>query len=234
VRTPSEYQSRVPLSCHEDYRPWLERVARGERDVLTGAPVVALQPSGGTSGGSKAIPYTRALQGELRRAIAPWVFDLHRSRPGLALGASYWSITPALQGRAVGASAVRVGFEEDSEYLGGFWRRLLGATLAVPADVRHVSDAESFRYVTLLFLLRRGDLRLVSVWHPSFCSTLCPGTGTPSSRTWGEPRCDHRPRSPPSSRRASARGFSRIPGGPRRFTAAHRTSPRGSGRSSAS
>ena len=172
VRTPSEYQSRVPLSRHEEYRPWLERVARGERGVLTGAPVVALQPSGGTSGGSKAIPYTRALQGELRRAIAPWVFDLHRSRPGLALGASYWSITPALQGRAVGASAVRVGFEEDSEYLGGFWRRLLGPTLAVPADVRHVRDAESFRYVTLLFLLRRGDLRLVSVWHPSFLTLL--------------------------------------------------------------
>jgi hypothetical protein len=172
VRTTGEYQSRVPLSGHEDYLPWLERVARGERGVLTEAPVVALQPSGGTSGAAKVVPYTRALQAEFRRAVAPWVFDLYRSRPGLALGASYWSITPALQGPAATGSGIPADLQEDAEYLGGFWHRLVGATLAVPADVKDVGDAESFRYVTLLFLLRRGDLRLVSVWHPSFLTLL--------------------------------------------------------------
>jgi hypothetical protein len=44
--------------------------------------------------------------------------------------------------------------------------------LAVPSSVRLVTDVEAFRYVTLLFLLRAGDLALVSVWHPSFLGLL--------------------------------------------------------------
>jgi hypothetical protein len=38
--------------------------------------------------------------------------------------------------------------------------------------VRHAPSVEAFRYVTLLCLLRARDLRLVSVWHPSFLTLL--------------------------------------------------------------
>jgi hypothetical protein len=67
---------------------------------------------------------------------------------------------------------VTVGFEEDAEYLGGFWSRLVDATLAVPSAVRHIRNLETFRYTTLLHLLRRRDLALISVWHPSFLTLL--------------------------------------------------------------
>ncbi|MCX6956550.1 MAG: GH3 auxin-responsive promoter family protein, partial [Verrucomicrobia bacterium] len=38
--------------------------------------------------------------------------------------------------------------------------------------LRHVADLESFRYITLLCLLRQPGLRLISVWHPSFLTLL--------------------------------------------------------------
>jgi hypothetical protein len=82
-------------------------------------------------------------------------------QPGAA-GAGAWS----------GAAGVPVGFAEDGEYLGGFMKRLVDATLVVPGAVRLVPDVESFRYLTLLLLLRRGDLALISVWHPSFLALL--------------------------------------------------------------
>jgi hypothetical protein len=44
--------------------------------------------------------------------------------------------------------------------------------MAVPAELRQVSDMEQFRYLTLLCLLRQHDLRLISIWHPSFLSLL--------------------------------------------------------------
>jgi hypothetical protein len=44
--------------------------------------------------------------------------------------------------------------------------------MAVPGAIRLVRDLESFRYVTLLFLLRRADLALISIWHPSFLTLL--------------------------------------------------------------
>ncbi len=70
------------------------------------------------------------------------------------------------------AGPVKVGFEEDSEYLGGFWKRLVDSTLAVPGTVRFAPDADSFRFATLRHLLRRRDLTVISVWHPSFLTLL--------------------------------------------------------------
>lgn len=172
IRTIEEFQERVPLSEWEDVAPWVDRIAAGETGVLTRAPVRALEPTSGSSSAAKRIPYTAAMQREIRRAVAPWVFDLYRRRPGLARGCAYWSITPVALEEEREASAVRVGFEEDSEYLGGFWSRLVDQTLAVPGAVRRARDVETFRYTTLLYLLRRADLTVISVWHPSFLTLL--------------------------------------------------------------
>lgn len=172
IQTPEQYQSRVPLSTWEDIAPWVDRIAAGEPAVLTRSPVRTLEPTSGSSAAAKRIPYTAAMQREIRRAIAPWIFDLYKDRPRLALGCAYWSITPVAVEEESGPSAVPVGFEEDAAYLGGFWRRLVDSTLAVPGSVRHIRNVDDFRYATLLFLLRRSDLSLISVWHPSFLTLL--------------------------------------------------------------
>jgi hypothetical protein len=167
-----EYQRRVPLARWADVAPWVDRIAAGERGVLTHSPVSVLESTGGSTAG-KRIPYTAALQAELRRAIGPWLVDLVRRDPGIARGRAYWSISPALvEPESPGATGVRVGFEDDAAYLGGLWRRLVDATLAVPGAVRLVQDPESFRYATLRFLLQADDLAFISVWHPSFLTLL--------------------------------------------------------------
>jgi GH3 auxin-responsive promoter len=172
IRRMAEYQDLVPLARWADVAPWVDRIAAGERDVLTRSPVRVLEPTGGSTA-AKRIPYTTALQRELRRAVGPWTFDLARRDPRLARGRSYWAITPVLAGRSERrGTGVQVGFEDDAEYLGGRWRRLVESTLAAPGALRLVADVESFRYLTLLFLLAARDLTLVSVWHPSFLTLL--------------------------------------------------------------
>jgi hypothetical protein len=172
IRTAEEYRERVPLMAGDDLAPWVDRIAAGEPCVLTRSPVRTLEPTSGSSAAAKLIPYTPTLQHEIRRAVAPWIVDLYAHRPRLALGTAYWSITPLALEEDRPAGAVRVGFEEDSEYLGGFWSRLVDATLAVPGSVRHLRDPDAFRYATLKYLLMRRDLTLISVWHPSFLLLL--------------------------------------------------------------
>lgn len=172
IRSAEDFQSQVPLSTYADFEPWIDRVASGEPNVLTRSPVRALEVTSGSSAAAKRIPYTAGMQKEIRRAVAPWVFDLYKDRPGLALGCSYWSISPVALEEERSDGPVKVGFEEDSEYLGGFWKRLVDSTLAVPGSVRFASDVRTFRFLTLLHLLRRRDLTLISVWHPSFLTLL--------------------------------------------------------------
>jgi hypothetical protein len=45
-------------------------------------------------------------------------------------------------------------------------------TALIWAGFRWVTDPEAFRYITLLFLARARELRLISVWHPSFLTRL--------------------------------------------------------------
>ena len=148
IRSYEQFRARVPIVDYDDLAPWIARIVRGEKSVLTRAPVTRLVPTSGSTGGRKLIPYTASFQRELNRAIGPWMVDLCRQHPSVPLGPAYWSISPALPA-ANEPSAVPIGFEDDSAYLGGVQRRLAESTFAAPSA-----------------------LRLVSVWHPSFFTLL--------------------------------------------------------------
>jgi hypothetical protein len=173
IHTVEQFQRRVPLSDYDTLAGDIERIAAGEPSVLTADHVIRLATSSGSTAARKLIPYTAELQREFDRAISPWIVDLFRSDPQLACGCAYWSITPRAPQQKLKASAgPPIGFEEDSAYLGGVRKRLVDAVMAVPATVRDVADRKTFLKITLEHLLRRRDLRLISVWHPSFLELL--------------------------------------------------------------
>jgi len=172
IRDFDGFRTRVPLRDYDDLVPWIERIAAGEQGVLTAERVRLFEPSSGSTRAAKWIPYTAALQTEIRRAVAPWIDDLFSRHPRLLLGPAYWSISPSLDSPRASESVVPVGFDEDAAYLGGAARRVAQATFAVPGEVRRARDVETFRTATLLYLLRARELRLVSAWHPSFLSLL--------------------------------------------------------------
>jgi hypothetical protein len=172
IQSYEEFTRRVPFQDYEELRPWIERIRHGESNVLTRERVTHLVPTSGSTSARKLIPFTRGLQREFDAGLGPWLFDLFRQMPGLARGPAYWSVTPALQKPEVEDSAVPIGFEGDTAYLGGAKKRFVDAVMAVPAVVRDAPSLDAFRHATLLSLLRCRELRLISVWHPSFLSLL--------------------------------------------------------------
>ena len=172
IRNAAEFAARVPLHTYEDLEPWIERIRQGEPTVLTADRVTHLVPTSGSSRACKLIPFTASLQREFDTAIGAWIVDLYGRHPGALGGPSYWSISPALQDWSATPSRVPIGFEDDTRYLGGLRSRLVAATLATPAALRLAGDMETFLLVTLVCLLRQRNLRLISVWHPSFLLLL--------------------------------------------------------------
>ena len=171
IRSVEDFRNRVPLSAYDDYAQWIERIMAGEPGVLTREPVLRLMPTSGSTAPSKLVPYTATLQREFRAAIAPWICDLYRHRLDLLAGPSYWSISPAIP-PSQATSAVPIGYDSDTAYLGGFGRRLADLTLAVPAAVSRIRGVKAFRQATLTSLLSARELRLISVWHPSFLTLM--------------------------------------------------------------
>jgi hypothetical protein len=173
IRSVADYQARLPPVSYDDIAPLVHRAARGEARVLTRTQVERLVPTSGSTAAAKLVPFTADLRAEFTIAIDAWLVDLFMARPALMGGPAYWSISPlASTVCSLGGSAVPVGFDSDSRYLGGARQALARSVLAVPDDVARLRDVDAFRYVTALFLLRARDLRLMSVWHPSFLAGL--------------------------------------------------------------
>lgn len=109
---------------------------------------------------------------EFKAGIDPWIASLYLNCPTLLWGRHYWSISPSTPCAADEKCKVRVGYADDSEYLGPLQRRLAQALFAVPPELSRVADHNAFEYLTLLFLCRETNLRMISIWHPSFLTVL--------------------------------------------------------------
>ena len=182
IQSASQYQKKIPLTTYDDYTDYIQRIGEGVANILTVEPVRMFELSSGSTAASKLIPYTDTLKSEFQRGIAPWINNLYTSLPDLQRGPAYWSVTPLVDGKRFTPAGIPVGFDSDSAYLGLFRQWLVDSVMAVPNAVKHISNMDAFRYVTLLCLLRQPELRLISVWNPTFLSLML----APLSDWWDE------------------------------------------------
>ncbi len=171
IRSYDDFRRKVPLRDWDEFAPWIERIRTGESGVLGKESVSHLAPTSGSSGTRKLIPFTPSLHRAFAEAVGAWMFDLARLEPGILSGTAYWSISPLADDES-DHGAVPVGFADDAEYLGGWKAWLARQVMAAPAGLRHERNVEVFWKRTAACLLARRDLRLISVWHPSFLGLI--------------------------------------------------------------
>ena len=167
---------RVPLQLR--MTAWRRSsIARraGRRNVLTRAPIETPRADVGSTAAAKLVPFTA----DLRRRIHDRDRRVARrsllARPALLGGPAYWSISPAaVHRRSPDGSVVSDRLRQTTAGTSAALRQALARSiLAVPDRASRGSrTSRPFRYVTVLFLLRARDLRLMSVWHPSFLEGL--------------------------------------------------------------
>ena len=94
------------------------------------------------------------------------------ARPRVRRGRAYWSISPAMAPQPPTTGGIPVGFADDTDYLTSLERRAVNRVLAVPSGVVASATVDSFRRRTLAHLVLTEDLSLISVWSPTFLTTL--------------------------------------------------------------
>lgn len=157
---------KLPVTSYEDYRERLEEVRVSGDGSLTSEPVLYLAPTSGSLGARKLIPYTASLKQAFRRGIDPWVFFLYIRYPKLFLRRQFWLVTLSDKQYDDKENSVRVGYDEDEEYLGLFQRWLLGKVwVRVPQNPDE--SLEDYLVRAAGELTQVQDLGLVSVWSPS-------------------------------------------------------------------
>jgi hypothetical protein len=171
IRSVPEYQSQVPITGYDALAESIEAISNGEPGELTADRVKLFQPTSGSSAPTKLIPWTATLGREFRRGISPWLAALFRRKPALLGGTAYWSISPPATADQT-RGRLRVGFDHDAEYLGFLGKNLFPFVSAAPADLAHCRSMQGFKTKTLVALLADENLRLISIWSPTFLTTL--------------------------------------------------------------
>lgn len=163
-RAWEDYRERQPLSRYGDWKERIQAQRDGDRSLVD-SPVQRYQPTSGSSEALKLIPYTQAFLGELDSAIGPWLSSLYRQHPAIAGGRHYWSVSwlPESQRRLLDGN-----FNDDSELLGLAKRVLAAHSQAVPPGVAFAGGADDAMFATLAWLVAHDDLRMLSVWSPTF------------------------------------------------------------------
>ncbi len=172
IRNLEAFQQQVPVRDDDALTSYLHAVQSGDTHVLTCESVLRLEPTSGTGGAAKLIPVTARLRREFNAGLQPWIWDLFEHQPAATNGPAYWAISPAFDVEPPPHCRLPVGFQEDGDYLGVLGKVIARSIQAVPTEVRHVRDPDAFLFQTVLHLLAKPDLALISVWSPTFLLNL--------------------------------------------------------------
>jgi len=173
IRDADDYRACVPLISYEDILPLIQDICEGRSDVLFAGKPVAFEKTGGSEGGEKIIPYSHESIKDFRNALFPWVERLSKTY-ALGSGQAYMAISPALRAAKTTASGVPIGLP-DGAYLGEDALEFFTNLSAVPPEVGAITSFEEWQIATLYHLLRAFDLKVISVWSPTFMTSLLDG-----------------------------------------------------------
>ena len=169
VRSIQDFQRRVPESNWANTKPWVERAMSGEQGVLTSEEPVHYERTSGSGSQNKDIPYTPSLLREFQSALVVWLASLARDCPAIS-GPGYWSMSPDLSPPGRTAAGVSVGSVSDAVYLAGSPAEILLPT--VVGGIGPETDGDDWQLHTLSKIVAESNLRLLSVWSPTFLLSL--------------------------------------------------------------
>lgn len=161
-----DYKRQVPVTNYSDYEKYIERIARGEQNILTCENVEFFGLSSGTTGKQKFIPVTskaRGLsnsymnflnQGLIYNAIpsakkgSRGLFLISMSKPALITSAGI----PAGAGTSEGIKAMK---------------SILPYMWTSPIEVLEIQDQQTSNYLHALFVLQDKNLSYIASPFPS-------------------------------------------------------------------
>ena len=167
-----EFAAKLPIVTYEDISPWIQRQRTSTRRIICPEPIAFYERTSGSSGRSKLVPYTQGLRNSFVRMFLLWVYDILSNGPSLHSGSTFLSVSPKLRPQAPYEDDLDAGLNDDTEYLPRALRWLVGRYLVAPLDLRAISDAVIFRRVLAAYLLDEPGLEVVSVWNPSYLTSL--------------------------------------------------------------
>lgn len=160
VRSFEDFRRSVPIVTYEDIRERVDRVTRGEKNVLTAEDPVLFAQTSGTTGNPKYIPVTPTCQSG--GGMTTWLHYARRDHPKMFRGKILTIVSPAVEGHTEGG----LPFGSTSGMIVKEMPSMVQTAYAVPYDAFEIKDYDA-KYYTLLRLGLDENVTFLGTANPS-------------------------------------------------------------------
>ena len=163
-KAPRKVFETLPTTTYSNYAAYVDRMAAGEQNVLSGDPVIYFSTTSGTTGPAKMIPVTqRHMTSSILERFVSMGLAVRAGALKPMHGPFMTIMTEHLGGLTEG------GFPKGAATTGGFKKlgRIQDLILSSPAEVVRVHNQTASRYLHLLFGLRHELLWTIVAFFPA-------------------------------------------------------------------
>ncbi|MGB3758008.1 MAG: GH3 auxin-responsive promoter family protein [Rivularia sp. (in: cyanobacteria)] len=164
IKTVEQFKQRIPILTYSGYEKYIEKIARGEQNILTSDPVVYFNQSSGSTGKQKLIPVTkrvRKVRSRVTQQSLGFMVDAAIKR-GLPIGKMLLTTSIQIRDRTSGGIAYGTSSVGDLRSMDFLYRQVF----VHPYDALKPADSLARNYVCLLFALRNPQMRVIGANFP--------------------------------------------------------------------
>lgn len=164
LKTADQFRDRVPVLPYSAYEPYMERIARGEANILTPDRVIYMSMTSGSTGKHKLIPFTqkaKQVRNRVNQASSGFLVAAMERRQ-IPVGKMLLTSSVKLVGQTSG------GIEYGPISVGDLRlnQKLYQQLIAHPFEALQPSDSLARHYVCLLFALGDPQTRVIGANFP--------------------------------------------------------------------
>jgi hypothetical protein len=164
----ASYQAAVPMVGYDAIRPLIERMARGERNVLTAEGPVMFAQTSGTTGRPKLLPITPSCRGrDHADQMRVWLHYAQRAHPRIFRGQVLSLVSPAVAGR----TEAGIPYGSTSGMMYRDMNPLVRRSYVVPYETFEIEDYDATYYAVMRLGLG-ADVTLLGTANPSTVQKL--------------------------------------------------------------
>ncbi|MCC8165940.1 MAG: GH3 auxin-responsive promoter family protein [Planctomycetes bacterium] len=158
-----KYRKVVPIRSYTGFSPFIDRMKRGEENVLIPGRPDMFSLTSGTTSEPKFCPVNKSFIREHHRQHLLWMYRVYTDHPAVNAGKYLVVASPAEMGRTDGdiPYGAMSGKQLDVQSI-PVRRRMAG-----PSRIQHLADAEDRWLNLLLFALAEENIRVVTSVNPS-------------------------------------------------------------------
>ena len=171
IKTIDQFRSRIPVLPYSSYEPLCDRIAKGEQNILTNAPVVYLNLTSGSTGQKKLIPVTKKFQNSLRQANLTSIGFLHEALK--SQGGKFGKLLATNSVQLLGKTSGDIDYGPASVGVLRMGKFVYEQLFAHPYETLQPADSLARHYLCLLFALANPSLNGIGANFPMLVLRIC-------------------------------------------------------------